>query len=119
ITKLAAANALPIAQDRVAVGDLSHLFEKVTDVDNGDAATAELRDQAKEPFDIRAFETAGRLVHQDESSIPCQSAADLHHLLIGDRQSTRAGSRIDLAASEFAQKRGRPLDEPIPIKPQR
>src|SRR5262249_25190614 len=84
--ELAGRPAAAVAQDGVARGDLAHFFEKVADVDDGDAAVAQLRDEAEEALDVGALQAAGRFVHQQHARVEGERATDLDHLLIGEGQ---------------------------------
>src|SRR5207249_1107541 len=63
---VARANALAVAQHRVAVADALALFEKVADVNNADAALAQLGDDAKKIFHIDLREAARRFIHDED-----------------------------------------------------
>src|SRR5467141_1458631 len=96
-------HALPVAKDREAVGDLAHLFEEVTDVDHTDLLIPKLADQPKEMLHVVALQTAGRLVHQNDSRPRGDGAANLDYLSGGDRQVGDARLWTNLRMMKRAQ----------------
>ena len=79
-------HALPVAQDREAVGDLAHLFEEVTYVDHADLLISKLANQAKEMLNVVTLQTAGRLVHQNDSRPRGNRPTNLDYLSGRNRQ---------------------------------
>ena len=57
-----------VAQHGDAVGDLVDLVEEVGDEEDGDAAVAQVADDAEELLDLAAVEAGGRLVEHEHAS---------------------------------------------------
>src|SRR5437867_4067806 len=89
----------------------------MADVDNGDAAIAQLMDQPKQSLDIGALQAARRLIHQDDACVAGERAADLDNLLIGKRKIAGPHTRIDLAASELFQEFCSAIEELLLLQP--
>ncbi len=102
-SELTAADALAVTKDGVEIADLADLFEEMADVQHGDTARAQLPDETEETLHVAALQAAGRLVHEDDSRVACESAANLDDLPVGKREITCAHSGIDLASAEFGQ----------------
>src|SRR6185369_17749095 len=64
---VAGSDAASVAQDSEAIGDLAHLFEEVTDVNDGDAFGTEAANQLEEISDVVALQAAGWFIHQDDT----------------------------------------------------
>src|SRR5512132_1925886 len=61
------ANTLTVSQHSETIGDLAHLFQKMTDVDNTDALVLQPANQCKESFHIVALQAAGGLIHKNDA----------------------------------------------------
>src|SRR5207245_1960477 len=75
----ARSHALAIAQNSEVVGYLAHFFEKVADVNHIDVLIFEFANQAEEMLDIVALQTAGWLVHQNNSRVRGNRPANFHY----------------------------------------
>ena len=115
--QLATTHAPPVPQNGEPRSNLAHFFEKVADVDDGDAAVAQAADGIEEALDVGALQAAGRLVHQQDARIAGQSTADLDDLLIGERETAGAHARIDLGASEVGEESGGAIVQGIALQP--
>ena len=80
----AGVDVAPVAHHGDAVGDQRQLFQPVRDVDDADAAVAELADDAEQFLDLRLGERGGRLIHDEHFGVERQRLGDLDHLLLGD-----------------------------------
>ena len=112
-------HAAAIAQDGVATGDLADFFEKMTDVNDRDAARRELSDQTEQAVHVLALQAAGRLVHQEDARVRGERAADLHHLLRGEGQVGHAGLGVQRGAPELLEQRDRATPRRSPVHPAR
>src|SRR6185369_7267958 len=83
---LSSACASSIAQNGKAICNLSYFFQEMADIDYGDSFCAKFTDQCKQLNDIVTLQTAGRFIHQDDTSLCCQGARYLNYLLSGNRQ---------------------------------
>ncbi|KIF66547.1 hypothetical protein HY68_31705 [Streptomyces sp. AcH 505] len=109
-----------VLDDHDAGGQLGDLGEPVRDVDDEHAALLEPPDQREQRLKIAAGEDRRRLV-QDEhlrlAALGDQRLGDLHHLLAGDGERARPGTRVDGAVADGLQQvagagmGGAPVDE--------
>ena len=83
----------PVAHHRHPVGDLRHLLEPVRDVDDADAARAELAHDAEQPFDLADRQRRGRLVHDQDARGVGERLDDRHDLAVADREIRRPAGR--------------------------
>ena len=65
----------------LAVRDLLHFVEAMTDEENGDAPCLQLPDDIEKPACFRKGETGGRLVHDDQACVDGKRAGNLEQLL--------------------------------------
>ena len=80
------AGLFAVAQDGHAPGDLHHLVEPVTDEEDREVAALQIADDRKERVDLRTRQGRGRLVHDDETGVLGDRAADRDQLAVRDRQ---------------------------------
>ena len=80
------ARHLPVAHDRHGVGDLEHLVEEVTDVDQRAAVGGEGTHQRVQAIGLVLGQRRRRLVEDDETSVASEGAHDLDLLLVGETQ---------------------------------
>src|SRR6185503_12650076 len=62
-------HAASVAEHGEDIGDGTHLFKEVADVDEPDAFTAEPPDEREQVLDVVALQAAGRLVHQHDPRV--------------------------------------------------
>ena len=87
---------LAVAQHGDAVGDLQRFLKRVGDIDDGDAAGAQVAHQIEEMDDFLGRQTGGRLVENDDAGIVVDSAGDLDHLPLGGAEHADRRRRIDM-----------------------
>src|SRR5207245_7253077 len=96
-------HTLAVAEHGEAVGDLAHLFEKMTDVDDADAFSLQPSDERKKPLDIFALQAAGWLVHEDDARARGDAAANLDDLPRRQGQIRYRGLRANLRMMKSLQ----------------
>ncbi len=77
---------LAVAHDRHGVGDVEHLVEEVTDVDQRAAVGGERTHQRVQAIGLVLRQRRGRLVENDETGVASEGAHDLDLLLVGQSQ---------------------------------
>ena len=87
---------LAVAQHGDAVGDFQRFLERVRDVDDGDAAGAQVAHQVEEMHDLLGREARGRLVEDNDAGLVVDGAGDLHHLPLGGAEQRDRDRRVDV-----------------------
>ena len=85
-----------VAHHGYAVGNSFQLVHLVRDVDDADAVTLELADDAEEIVDLRVVQRCGRLIHDEHPGFERQGLGDFHHLLLGHGELADQGARIQV-----------------------
>ncbi len=87
-----------VAQHRDAIGDLPDLPHAVRDIDDARAGGLELGDEIEQPGRLRFRQRGRRLIEDEEADFGQECLGDLHHLLVGARQVSDLGSRVEVEA---------------------
>jgi hypothetical protein len=90
----------------VPAGDLGQLLQPVRDVDDPDAAVAEVADHREQLLDLGVRQRGGRLVHHEDARPQRQRLRDLDELLLADAQRPQRPRRVDLDARAGEQVAG-------------
>ncbi len=98
ILQIAAAHRLAVPQDRVPLGDLADLFQKVADVDDADPVLPQRGDDGKQSLDIVPGERTGRLIEHDDPRLHDQGPRNLDELPGTHRQvmDERPGMQVGM-----------------------
>jgi len=99
------AHRAAVAQHGDAVGDPPHLAQSVRDVDRGDAAGAQVREDAQQRVGLGAVERGRRLVQHQQLRVARKRPGDLDQLLRAHAQIGDARGRAH--AQPHARQRGR------------
>ena len=94
---------LAVAQHRDAVGNLQAFLERVRDVDDGDAAGAQVADQVEEVDDLFRRQARRRLVEDNDTGVVVDCAGDLDHLPLGGAEQPDRRRRIDVEVQRLQQ----------------
>ena len=95
---------MTVTHDGHDVAVIKDLVQLVADIDNGDAAAAQILDDAAELFQLLCGQGAGRLVHNDQLGVKGQCLGDLDHLHLRCTQVAHDGVGIDGAADGIKQR---------------
>jgi len=115
-TYLARAYVLSIPEYYVRIGDFADLLEEVTYVNDAYTILTQPANQGEEAAHVRALQAAGRLVHQQDSGVGCNGAADFYDLAEGDWQASDAGPGLDLGMVEIAEQAECPISASFKIQ---
>ena len=99
----AVSDGFAVAQHGVIVAHALALFEKVADVDDADAAGAQVCDDLEEILGVDACEAAGGLIHDEHLGLAEQGPGDLDELLLGDGEGADGGVEGDGVCLQFGQ----------------
>src|SRR6185437_6732937 len=94
---------LAVPQHGDAVGNLQTLLERVRDVDDGNAAGAQVADQVEEVDDLFRRQARRRLIEDDDTGVVVDGAGDLDHLPLGGAQQPDRRRRIDMEVQRLQQ----------------
>ena len=85
-----------ILENRDPVTNLEHVFDKMTDKNDGYAARLELGQQREQAASFRRAERAGRFVQNQDPRSAVKSAGDFHHLPDDKRKSIEPARDVDV-----------------------
>ncbi len=100
---------LAVSQHTDAIGELENFFQAMGDEDDALAFASEATNRGKQPFDIWFSESAGWLVHDQDSRVASEGTGDLQKLSNGEGKRLHQAHRIDIEihqaehASSFCQ----------------
>ena len=84
-----------VAHDRHPLADREDLLEPVGDEQDRGTLRAQCADDLEQPSDLRGGQCCRRLVHHEDPGVERERLGDLHHLLVGDGQSSRGAPRVN------------------------
>ena len=97
------ADAVALAEDGDAVGDVQHLVELVGDDDDGAALVAHLAKDGEEAVDLLRGKHGGGLVQHQRARAAVKHLEDLHGLLLADGEGVDLARGVDVQAKAVAQ----------------
>ena len=100
---LAVITSLP-SRSTVMRSEICRAFlERVRDVDDGDAAGAQVADQVEEVDDLFRRQARRRLIEDDDTGVVVDGAGDLDHLPLGGAEQPDRRRRIDMEVQRLQQ----------------
>ena len=106
LARLAGDDDLAAAQDRDPVGDGEDVLEEVGDVDDADAAVAEVADDLQQALGLGFLQGRGRLVEDQDVGLVEQRAGDLDQLLLAEAQRGERAVEVDVEADRLEHRLG-------------
>ena len=82
-----------VPERRHAAAQPHHLVQPVRHVEDGDAGAGQVFDDAEELLALAGRQRGGRLVHDDETGLADQGAADVDQPVLGRRQTLDGGEQ--------------------------